>query len=135
MIQVLIVDDSAVQRTLLTHLLSADPDIHVMGTAANGEEALAFLERRTPDVIAMDLNMPKMDGLETTEQIMQTCPVPIVIVSAHWDPREATSTFRAMEAGAVAGVAKPQGVGPGSEEAARQIVQTEIGRASCRERV
>ena len=124
MIHVLVVDDSPVQQTLLTHILSADPDIQIMGTAANGEEALAFLDRHKPDVITMDLNMPKMDGLETTEQIMQTRPVPIVIVSAHWDPHEATSTFRAMEAGAVAGVAKPQGVGPGSEEAARQVVRT-----------
>ena len=124
MIQVLIVEDSLVQQAQLGRILNADPDITVLGTATNGEEALNFLAHQTPDVVTMDLMMPKMGGLETTRRIMERYPVPIVIVSAHWDPQEATSTFQAIDAGAVAGVAKPQGVGPDSDDWARQLVQT-----------
>jgi two-component system chemotaxis response regulator CheB len=121
MIQVLIVEDSLLQQAQLNRILSADPDITVLGTATNGEEALSFLAHQTPDVVTMDLMMPKMGGLETTRRIMERYPVPIVIVSAHWDPQEATSTFQAIDAGAVAGVAKPQGVGPDSDDWARRV--------------
>lgn len=124
MIQVLIVEDSLVQQAQLTRILDTDPDITVLGTATNGEDALSFLAHHQPDVVTLDLMMPQMGGLETTRRIMERYPIPIVIVSAHWDPQEATSTFQAVDAGAVAGVAKPQGVGPDSDDWARQLVQT-----------
>lgn len=111
MVNVLIVEDSPIQQALLGHILSSDPEISVIGTANNGREAIAFVNRQKPDLITMDLNMPHMNGLEATRQIMETTPVPIVIVSANWDPQEVAITFQAMEAGALAGVEKPRGLG------------------------
>ncbi len=124
MIRVLVVEDSLVQRTLLVGLLKADPDISVVGAVTSGAEALAFLARDKPDVVTMDLRMPDMNGLEVTRQIMETIPLPVVIVSEYWDAESADLTFRAMEAGAVAGVSKPSIGLPESEEVARQLIQT-----------
>ncbi|MBV9852801.1 MAG: response regulator, partial [Armatimonadetes bacterium] len=125
MIQVLVVEDSLVARQLLLHILRADPNISVIGTAGDGAEALEFLQTHQPDVITMDIHMPRMDGLEATRRIMETQPRPIIIVSANWNPEEVATTFRAMEAGAVALVEKPRGVGhPDYEQMAAKLVQT-----------
>jgi two-component system, chemotaxis family, protein-glutamate methylesterase/glutaminase len=125
MVKVLIVEDSPVQQALLGHILSTDPEMRVIGTANNGIEAVDFVTRQRPDVITMDLNMPQMNGLDATRRIMETTPVPIVIVSANWDPQEVATTFRAMEAGALAGVEKPRGLGHKDfEVTAQQLVQT-----------
>ncbi|MBI3388601.1 MAG: chemotaxis-specific protein-glutamate methyltransferase CheB [Deltaproteobacteria bacterium] len=111
MINVLIVEDSQVVQQFIEQVLGSDPAIRVAGVASNGEEALAMLQFRKPDVITMDAHMPKMDGFETTRRIMESYPVPIVIVSASWYPHEVEKTFQAMQAGAVAVVEKPVGVG------------------------
>jgi two-component system, chemotaxis family, protein-glutamate methylesterase/glutaminase len=125
MITVLIVEDSPVARDLLHHILGADPDIHVIGTAHDGRTALDAVQRRKPDVITMDIYMPKMNGLEATRKIMQTHPTPIVIVSGSVDRDEVTTTFRAIEAGALAVMPRPQGIGhPEHEAAAQELVQT-----------
>jgi len=125
MIKVLIVDDSIVAQELLVHILGSDPEIHIMGTTGNGEEALKFLETNRPDVITMDINMPRMDGYEVTRRIMETQPVPIVIVTASWDPKEVATSFRAIEAGALASLKKPTGVGhPDHEKETRELVRT-----------
>ena len=87
MIQVLVVDDSPVVQKLLLHVLQSDPGLQVIGTAGDGAAALEFLQRQTPDVITMDIHMPRLDGLEATRKIMETRPVPIVIVSGNWNPR------------------------------------------------
>jgi two-component system chemotaxis response regulator CheB len=108
-IEVLIVDDSTAVRMLLGHILVSDPQIRVIGTAANGREALEFVTRRKPDVVLMDVLMPEMDGFEATRRIMETHPVPIVICSAGSNTREAATLFRLMEAGAVACVETPVG--------------------------
>lgn len=124
MIKVLIVEDSPVVQQLLHHILSSDPEIRVIGTTTNGEEALKAMDRMKPDVITMDINMPKMSGLEATRKIMETNPVPIVIVSGSWDIKEVVTTFRAMEAGALAVVQKPVGIcHPDYEATARELVQ------------
>jgi two-component system chemotaxis response regulator CheB len=124
MIKVLVVEDSPVAREFLVHVLNSAPGIRVVGTAADGEEALGFVDRERPDVIAMDINMPRMNGIEATRRIMETRPVPIVIVSGVWDPREVETTFRAMEAGALAVVQKPKGIGhPDHEATVRELVQ------------
>ena len=118
-INVLVVEDSPVAQLLLVHILNADPRLNVLGTASNGEEALAFLKWNKPDVIklnkpgviVMDIQMPGMDGYEVTRRIMEIQPVPIVVCSASVDPAEVATTFRALEAGALAVAAKPVGLG------------------------
>ena len=124
-IDVLIVEDSQVVRQHLKHILEADPHIKVIGMVENGEDAVRFVNGKRPDVITMDINLPEMNGLAATRKIMETNPVPIVIVSASYSPRDAVKTFAAMEAGAVAVVDKPGGLNHGLYEiAARDLVHT-----------
>ncbi|HBG06509.1 MAG: hypothetical protein A2075_00610 [Geobacteraceae bacterium GWC2_58_44] len=125
MIKVLIVDDSAVARELIEHVLEADPEIVVIGCARNGAEALAVLEHKRPDVITMDVHMPGIDGFETTYRIMTEHPVPVIIVTASLDPQTDSANFRALEAGALAILPKPPGVGHRDHaRAAAELVQT-----------
>jgi two-component system chemotaxis response regulator CheB len=124
-IQVFVVEDSPVAQLLLMHILNSDPRLSVLGTANSGEEALAFLKWNKPDVILMDIHMPGMDGFETTREIMEIQPAPIVICSASLDPAEVAEVFRALEAGAVAVVAKPVGLGHQKyEDMAGKLVET-----------
>ncbi len=111
MIKVLIVDDSSTMRLFLEQVFAADPEIRVVGSASNAEEALAEVERMTPDVITMDIHMPGMNGLDATRRIMETRPTPIIILSGNLDPEEIMTSFKAMEAGALAAVPKPRGIG------------------------
>ena len=110
MISVLVVEDSPVARELLVHLLSG-PDFRVVGTAADGERAVEMVRELRPDVVTMDIVMPRMDGLEATRRIMERNPVPIVVVSGNWDRKELQTTFRALQAGALAIVRRPAGIG------------------------
>jgi len=104
--RVLVVDDSAFMRKVLETIFNADDQLQVVGQAKDGREAVALAESLKPDVIAMDINMPHMDGLQATAQIMTTNPKPIVIVSS--ESREgASSTLKALELGAIEFVAKP----------------------------
>lgn len=124
-IEVLVVEDSPAMRELIVHLLNEDPDLHVIGTAANGEEAVEMVRRKQPDVITMDLHMPRMDGIEAIRIIMETVPTPIVIVSGSSVPTEVAVTFRALEAGALVLLEKP--VAPGhskAQEIADKLRQT-----------
>ena len=124
-VKVLVVEDSPVARDLVVHILGSDPDISVIGTAGNGEEAVEGVRRYRPDVIAMDVHMPKMTGLDATRIIMQTCPTPIVLVSGSFMRDQVSATFRALEAGALALIPKPNGVGhPAYEQAARHLCET-----------
>jgi two-component system, chemotaxis family, protein-glutamate methylesterase/glutaminase len=105
-IRVLIVDDSAFMRKVLHSILLAELGFEVAGEARDGREAVAQSEALKPDVITMDINMPHVDGLQATEQIMSTNPRPIVIVSS--ESREgAEITLKALELGAIDFVAKP----------------------------
>jgi len=106
-INVLVVDDSSVSRTLLVHLLESDAQIHVIGAVNDGQAAIDFVNSRRPDLVLMDIHMPHLDGFEATRRIMETHPVPIIICTATTNPEEAVTLFRLMEAGAVACVQKP----------------------------
>src|SRR5947209_13649926 len=107
-IRVLIVDDSAFMRKVLFSILTADPNMEVVGEARDGRDGVAQAEQLKPDVITMDINMPHMDGLQATEAIMSQNPRPIVIVSS--ETREgADVTLKALELGAIDFVAKPSG--------------------------
>ena len=109
MIRVLVVDDSALMRKLIPQLLERDNSIHVVGTAMDGAFALKKIEELKPDAITLDLEMPRMDGIETLRQIMRQQQVPVVVVSAH--TREgASTTFKALHMGAFDFVAKPENV-------------------------
>src|SRR5215475_12055589 len=106
--RVLIVDDSAFMRKVLENIFSADAQLQVAGHAKDGREAVALAESLKPDVITMDINMPHVDGLQATAQIMTTNPRPIVIVSSE-SKEGAASTLKSLELGAIEFVAKPSG--------------------------
>jgi len=104
--RVLVVDDSAFMRKVLETIFNADSQLQVVGHAKDGREAVSLAESLKPDVITMDINMPHVDGLQATAEIMTTNPRPIVVVSS--ESREgAASTLRALELGAIEFVAKP----------------------------
>ena len=104
--RVLVVDDSAFMRKVLESIFNADDQLTVIGQAKDGREAIALAESLKPDVITMDLNMPHMDGLQATAQIMTTNPRPIVVVSSE-SKEGAASTLKALELGAIDFVTKP----------------------------
>ena len=124
-VRVLVVEDSPAVRGLLIHVLSSDPEIKVVGVSRSGEEAIEAVEHLKPDVITMDIHLPKMNGFDATRRIMETFPTPVVIVSGSTNAREATTTARATQAGALAVVSKPAGQGlVGHEDRAAKLIQT-----------
>ncbi len=106
-IRVVVVDDSATIRTLLTSILESAPGLQVVGMAGDGEEALRVVTRLRPDVVTMDVNMPRMNGLEATRRIMRDIPTPIVIISSSMTHADVDLTFEAMQAGALSVVGTP----------------------------
>ena len=81
MIRVLVAEDSATARALLVQILAADPEIQVVGEAVDGIEAVEMTQRLRPDLVTMDIHMPRLDGLAATKEIMITAPTPIVIIT------------------------------------------------------
>lgn len=107
-INVLVVDDSAFMRKLISQFLDDCPQIHVIGTARNGEDAVKKAKTLKPDVVTLDIEMPVMNGLDALEIIMKECPVPVIMLSSTTQ-RGAENTLAAMQAGAVDFIAKPSG--------------------------
>jgi two-component system chemotaxis response regulator CheB len=108
-IKVLVAEDSMVTRMFLVHLLESDPRIRVVGEVGDGQAAIDFVNAERPDVVLMDINMPRVDGFEATRRIMETNPLPIIVCSATSNTKDVVVTFQAMEAGAVACIEKPLG--------------------------
>ncbi|GLH81951.1 chemotaxis response regulator protein-glutamate methylesterase of group 3 operon [Bradyrhizobium sp. SSBR45G] len=106
-VRVLIVDDSASVRQIMTSILGDDPDIEIMGTAADPFAAVRRLQSELPDVIVLDIEMPRMDGLTFLRKIMAQHPIPVVICSSATE-QSSQLTFEALEAGAVDIVPKPR---------------------------
>ena len=104
--KVLIVDDSAVVRQLLTEILDGDPDIEVVGTAADPYLARDKIKRLNPDVLTLDVEMPRMDGLMFLHNLMRLHPIPVVMISS-LTQRGADTTLQALALGAVDFVSKP----------------------------
>lgn len=110
MISALVVDDSFFMRRLISDILESDPEIRVVGTASNGEEAVQAVQTLNPDVITMDLEMPKLDGLSATKRIMSELgPHPIVIMLSAFTKEQADVTLECLHAGAFDCILKPSG--------------------------
>jgi len=106
-VRVLIVDDSALVRQTLAQILSADPAIEVIGTACDPFVAAERMSEQAPDVIMLDIEMPRMDGLTFLQKIMSQHPIPVIICSSLAE-RGAQSTLKALEYGAVDIIGKPR---------------------------
>jgi two-component system, chemotaxis family, protein-glutamate methylesterase/glutaminase len=124
-IRVLVVDDTVVGRELLVAILQSTPGLQVVGTARNGREAVRLASRLKPDIIAMDVHMPEMDGYEATRQIMAENPRPIVMVTASLAKDEHLLTFNALQAGALTILEKPSLDEP-SEKREHLITQIKV---------
>lgn len=107
-IRVLVVDDSSFMRKVLGDILGTDPRIEVVGTARDGEDALRKIAGLLPDVVTLDVEMPRKNGLATLEEIMKQHPLPVIMVSS-LTQEGAQITLKALSAGAVDFVAKPSG--------------------------
>ncbi|MCL6471579.1 MAG: chemotaxis response regulator protein-glutamate methylesterase [Firmicutes bacterium] len=128
-IKVLIVDDSAVIRQLVKEILESDPGIEVVGVASDPIFAEKKLEKLKPDVITLDVEMPRMDGISFLKKLMKTNPVPVVMVSAHTD-HHAAETIRALELGAVDFITKPKMNIAEGIEALREEIVTKVKAAA-----
>ena len=125
MIKVMIVEDSPVIQVLLKEILESDPDISVTRVLSSAEEAMQALKEEKPDLITLDIQLPKMDGLGLTRHVMKENPVPIVVVSGIAETSSVVKSFDLLEAGALAAIEKP--VGSGHEDYQRlrtQLIST-----------
>jgi two-component system chemotaxis response regulator CheB len=122
-IRVLIVDDSALIRSLLTELINRQPDMVAVGSAPDPLIAREMIRELNPDVLTLDVEMPKMDGLEFLERLMRLRPMPVLMVSSLTE-RGSEVTFRALELGAVDYVSKPKlDIASGMKEYAVEIAE------------
>jgi two-component system, chemotaxis family, protein-glutamate methylesterase/glutaminase len=129
MIRVLVAEDSETARALLVSILGSDPEIEVVGQARDGVEAVELAQRLRPDVVTMDILMPRMDGLAATEEIMITAPTRIVIVTASGAQGaradEVEGSFEMLRLGALDVLMKPPGPeSPGFQRARRRLVSS-----------
>ena len=132
MIRALVADDSPTARALLAALLAADPDIRVVAEAADGAEAVELTRTLRPDVVTMDIEMPRLDGFRATKRILTEAPTPIVIVSG-LDVKDVAISLEALRAGALAILPKPGGPAATQfEQESRHFVATVKAMARVR---
>ena len=125
-IRVLVVEDVAVVRTFLEHIIGNDPRLTVVGSVGSAEEALRIIHQVDPDVISLDIRLPGMNGFEATQRIMSERPTPIVVVSASVSDAELNITMNALRAGALSVIEKPVGLNHGDYEAAAARICTQL---------
>lgn len=125
-VRVMIVEDSAVVRQLLAHLVSRDPRLALAAAVPSAEEALAEIGRVRPDVVSMDIRLPGLDGLEATRRIMAECPTPIVVIADAVEEGGLRISMNALRAGALSVVEKPLGPGREGWEAAAEAICTQL---------
>jgi two-component system chemotaxis response regulator CheB len=130
-IRVLVVDDSALMRKLIPQVLQRDPSIEVVGTAMDGAIGLKKIEELHPSVVTLDLDMPRMDGLEMLRQITRRFHIPVIVVSAH-TAQGASLTLKALALGAFDFVTKPQEAAAGrlDQIAAELALKIKVAQAS-----
>jgi two-component system chemotaxis response regulator CheB len=109
MIRVLVVEDSVVERKTIAAILNNDPDIEIVGEAVDGVEGVELTAQLKPDVITMDINMPRMNGHEATKRIMATMPTPIIVVTSVTYQEMVHRGLDILLAGAVEIIQKPSG--------------------------
>jgi len=130
-IRVLIVDDSRMIRDVLKDILAEQPDIEVVGAAADAFEARDMIRDLNPDVVTLDIEMPKMNGLEFLDKLMRAKPMPVVMISAATE-RGSEVTFRALELGAVDFVTKPKLTEQTPDDYGQMIAEKIRGAKSAR---
>lgn len=109
-VKVLIVEDSPVVQRLLEHVINDDPRLHVVGIAPDAVEAMRMIQHLAPDIVTMDIRLPRMNGFEATRWIMREHPVPIVVVASNVDDKALDISMNALRAGALSVVPKPLGL-------------------------
>ena len=119
-IRLLVVDDSAYNRRSIGEVFAGHPDVEVVGKAADGEEALQLVMLLKPDVITLDLEMPRMDGFTFLRIVMAKAPTPVIVVSSY---AQRENVFKALELGALDFVPKPDRLGPESTDVRSEILQ------------
>ena len=127
-IRVLIVDDSAVIREILCDLIGATPGMVIAGTASDGQQALEMIARVRPDVVTLDVQMPRMDGLTALDALLASQPLPVIMVSS-LTRAGADTTLEALERGALDYVAKPE-IGQNAAEVLRDDLIRKIKNAA-----
>jgi two-component system chemotaxis response regulator CheB len=133
-LKVLIVDDSALMRQLLTQILASDPELEVVGTASDPYAAREKIKALNPDVLTLDIEMPRMDGLTFLEKLMRGHPMPVIMISSLTD-KGADTTLRALSLGAIDYVSKPKvDVSNGTVEQADEIIAKVKAAARARVR-
>src|ERR1700752_4530653 len=121
--RVLIIDDSALVRSLLTEIVNREPDLEAIGADPDPLVAREMIRALSPDVLTLDIEMPRMDGLDFLERLMRLRPTPVVMVSTQTE-RGAEATLKALELGAVDFVSKPRlGIASGLQELASDICE------------
>lgn len=123
MLRVVVADDCSTARALLVGILRSDPEVQVVGEARDGVEAVALTQKLRPDVVTMDVLMPRMDGFAATKEIMITAPTPIVIITAGTAGRDVEVALHALRTGALCVLPKPPGLmSPAFEEVAQKLL-------------
>ncbi|MEN9870914.1 MAG: hypothetical protein RLZZ171_1902 [Cyanobacteriota bacterium] len=125
-IRVLLVEDSAVAINIYEKMLNSSRHIEVIGKAADGKEGLELVSQLNPDVICTDLQMPQMDGLEFTKQVMAHHPTPILVLSNAVQKSDVDNIYEVMKAGAVDVMAKPQTALGGNTESMQNELEIKI---------